>query len=90
MKRIKLCLSVIAAMALFIFMNSNIHAANATTYEEGYSPLNSDTTYVDEIKFDLGRTTSRNNFINYFIYFTRYGYVFDVVRKRTMLNIEGI
>ena len=45
MKRIKLYLSVIAAMALFILFSINIHAAY--NYEEGYSPLNSETTFVD-------------------------------------------
>ena len=43
-------------MALFIW-SMNINAL-AATYEDGYSPLNENTTYVDEIKL--------NNIKNYF------------------------
>ena len=84
MKRIKLYLSVIAAMALFILFGINIHAAY--NYEEGYSPLNSETTFVDEIKFDNLSVGDKNNFANYFLYFLRNSYMFEVTRNRTIIG----
>ncbi len=62
MKRIKIILSVTTlVMTLFIFCLITTTKA-AIRYEEGYTPLTNQSTYVDEIKFDQTRGTINTNY----------------------------